>query len=58
MFVEGVDFGDSINTCYIPIFHNNGKSDDNTWYLGNLFMHKYYIILDMTPREELNLDFI
>lgn len=53
MFVEGVDFGDSTNTCYIPIFYNDRNKDDNTWYLGNLFMHKYYIILDMTPREEL-----
>jgi hypothetical protein len=55
--ISGSDFGDSINTCYVPVFRSiNGYAD--TWYGGNIFLNYFYITYDMTPYTENSMDYI
>ena len=51
MLVDGKHFGDTSDTCYIPIFnHGLTKTEDDkkTVFIGNTFMQEYYVIYDMS----------
>jgi len=50
---NGTLFGDSAFTCYFPVFRSN-LTDQNTWYLGNVLLEKYYTVFDATPLDERN----
>ena len=34
--------------CYLPIFTVDIDEFENTWFLGNMFMDKYLIVMDHT----------
>ena len=53
MLINGTDVGDSVDTCYLPVFKQE-NGDQSTWYLGMLFLTNYYIVFDMTPFDERN----
>ena len=44
-------------TCYLPVFRSM-KGDQNTWYLGNLFMNYFYLVFDMSPYDDFGKDYI
>jgi len=44
-------FDDTKDACYIPIFVSDARQEFavfRTWFLGNMFMDKYFIINDMS----------
>lgn len=55
LLVNGSIFDDS-DFCYIPVFRS--MLDQETWYLGGLFLQQYYITYDMTPIDEFKKDYI
>lgn len=57
LLIPAKNFGDSANHCYVGVFRSM-KADQQTWYLGNLFMKDYYIVYDMTPYDERNENYI
>jgi hypothetical protein len=48
---NGTLFGDSYLTCYFPVFRSN-MEDQQTWFIGNVILEKYYTVFDMTPLDE------
>jgi hypothetical protein len=49
--VDGAKLGYKDRRCFLPIFTFNARSDtfryeQNLWYLGNMFLDKYYVIND------------
>jgi len=54
--IPGDVFGDSSDTCYIPVFKST--LDDNTVYYGNIWMNYFYVVFDMSPLDEHNQDYI
>lgn len=56
MLINGPDVGDVENTCYVPVFRSQNNQD--TWFLGGLFLSQYYVVFDMTPYDEYNQDYI
>lgn len=50
LLLSGTEFGHGGDSCYIPIFESPNTQGD-TWYLGNLFMHRYYVVFDQTPAD-------
>jgi hypothetical protein len=54
--ISGEKLGDSVNTCYLPVFQSN--YDDGTMYIGNLFMNYFYMVFDMSPYDEFGKDYI
>tara|TARA_B110001450_G_scaffold54137_1_gene50564 strand:- start:123 stop:302 length:180 start_codon:yes stop_codon:yes gene_type:complete len=59
MRVPGSKFGDpkGDNTCYVPVFRSPFESSTQ-WTMGTLFLEKYYMVLDQTPKNERDLDYI
>ena len=59
-FIPGSKVGSVDSKCYIPIFKNSlgTETDQETWYLGNLFMKKYYTAFDMTPSFLYGLNYL
>lgn len=58
MLIPAKDLGDrTSNNCYVGVFRSM-NADQQTWYLGNLFMNKYYVVYDMTPYDEHGKDYI
>jgi len=59
-FVPGNLVGDTEDRCYIPIFANTLDEDKDlsTWYLGNIFMKRYYSVFDMSPWSEDGEDYL
>jgi hypothetical protein len=55
--IPGTVFGDTSDTCYLPVFRSVGGSQD-TWYIGNLFLQYFYLVFDMTPYDEHSLNYI
>lgn len=58
MLISGKYLGQSDNTCFLAIFISNGFEVENAWYVGNLFLQKYYVFFDMTPADEHNQDYL
>jgi hypothetical protein len=52
-YIPGNLVGDSVDTCYLPIFKSM-YGDQNTWYAGASFMSWFYLSYDMTPFDEQN----
>jgi len=48
LMITGNLVGASDDSCYIPIFQSVNTEDD-VWYLGNLFMNNYYVVYDQSP---------
>jgi hypothetical protein len=48
MMVTGDLVGANYDLCFIPIFLSTATQND-IWYLGNLFMNNYYVVFDQTP---------
>ena len=48
LYVSGEKFGETANTCFIPIFDHGIKDEEqsNLVMIGNLFMDKYYFVYD------------
>lgn len=57
LLIPAKNLGDSADHCYVGVFKST-NADQQTWYLGNLFMKKYYVVFDMTPLDELNRNYI
>ena len=54
MMVDGRKFGDTSQTCYIPIFYHGLDQNDKvkkTVFVGNTFMQDYYVVYDMSQYE-------
>lgn len=45
-FASGDNFGSSADECWLAFFPYDG---DDTWYLGTVFMQKYYTVFDLSP---------
>lgn len=50
--------GDTDDVCYAGIFKSGLSISPNTIFIGNVFMHKYYVVFDMTPYDERDEDYI
>ena len=48
LFVTGKTMGLNNNNCYLKVFRSF-SGDQSTWYVGNVFMEKYYIAFDQSP---------
>ena len=48
MLLPGKLFGDTEDTCYIPVFNSGIAAgyDSNIIFVGNVFMQNYYIVFD------------
>lgn len=59
MFIAGDQIGgpEEANYCYLAVFKSQ-TSQTETWYLGNVFMRDYYVVLDMTPKDARGENFI
>lgn len=42
----------------MSIFKSNDDLPQDKWYLGNIFMKKYYMAFDMSPYEERNQNYL
>jgi hypothetical protein len=46
----------------LAVFKNSGAVNSGnaakTWYVGNIFMKEYYVVFDMTPKDERDQDYI
>ena len=51
LFVTGKSMRLNANTCYMKVFRSF-QGDQNTWYVGNAFMEKYYVAFDMSPNHK------
>lgn len=56
--IPGSKVGTNDKECFIPIFAHKRKEKKHTWYLGNLFMKKYYTVFDMTPYDKFSKDYL
>ena len=56
LLIDGHIFNED-NTCYYAIFKHMNDELISDWYIGNIFMDKYYIVYDMTPVEEFDKDY-
>lgn len=54
--VPGTTFGDTSDTCYLPVF--SSQRGDGVWYVGNMILNYLYITFDMTPYDEHGKDYI
>lgn len=57
LYEPGTKFGDTIDTCYVPIFRSK-SANQNEWYFGSLFLSYFYVVLDQTPMTERGQDYI
>lgn len=48
LFVSGKTMGLNNNFCYLKVFRSF-NADQSTWYVGNVFMEKYYVAFDQSP---------
>lgn len=50
MFISGLNFGDTENSCYIPVFSSGLVIgvDYRQIFVGNLFMQHYYTVFDQS----------
>jgi hypothetical protein len=46
MLIDGSRVDDTSETCYIAIFDSGLEQSDSTWYIGAIFMDKYYTVYD------------
>ena len=58
MVIPGPIMKDVEESCYVAIFKSNIGVSPTTWYLGNVFMEKYYTVFDLTPKDEHGEDYI
>ena len=57
LFVSGKTMGLNDNFCYMKVFRSF-QGDQNTWYVGNAFMEKYYVAFDMSPNHKHQHDYL
>lgn len=53
MFISGTEIEgdeDGANTCYLAVFKSQVIATE-TWFLGNVFMRDFYVVYDMTPKD-------
>ena len=48
MLLAGDVIEQDANHCYIGMFWSGLDVSENTWYLGGIFLNKYYTVFDMT----------
>ena len=48
--------GQEPGKCYIGIFPNTNAKESNTFYLGQLYMKKYYTFFDVSGVQENGTD--
>ena len=68
LLISGSEIGDSDDTCYFAIFKSSmsQKSFDDKfndvvsqmWTLGTIVLKQYYVVLDMTPYDERQEEYI
>ena len=68
LLISGSEIGDTDDTCYFAIFKSSmsQKSFDDQfndvvsqmWTLGTVVLKQYYVILDMTPYDERQEEYI
>ena len=51
--VPGSLLGDNDNVCHFAIKKNLNENDD-TIYVGNMFLRNHYVFFDMSPIDERN----
>ena len=56
LLISGRDLGLNDDNCFLAVFRS--KQEQKTWYAGNLFMRKYYVVFDMTPHTERKENYI
>jgi len=49
-------YGSDVGKCYIGIFPNTNAKEPNTFYLGQLYMLKYYTFFDVSGVQENGTD--
>jgi len=57
LFDTGKSMKLNANNCYMKVFRSV-SGDQNTWYVGNAFMEKYYVAFDMSPKIKNNYDYV
>jgi len=55
--IDGETFGDK-GTCYFPVFKSGVIGDQDSWYIGNMFIRYFYLSFDMSPHDEKGKDYI
>lgn len=49
--------GDSNDYCYYTVFKALGV-DTNTWFVGTSFLQNKYIVYDLSPMDEKDMNYI
>jgi hypothetical protein len=58
LLISGKYLGENDNTCFIAIFRSIGFEDNESWYVGSLFLLDHYVYFDMTPADEHGQDYL
>jgi len=53
LLVDGTYFGDSRETCYVPVFKSDVTigPDERVIFMGNIFTSNYYLVYDQSPQD-------
>ena len=57
MLVKGELIGEDADTCFLAVFKST-EIDQDTWYMGNQVMKKYYAVFDAAAADEKSQDYI
>ena len=52
MLIPAEVFGFNDGSCYSAVFYTPDGGREDIWYIGNLFMSKYYTVFDQSPYDE------
>ena len=58
LLVPGSMAGTTDDECFIGVYKNGVDKIQNNWYLGLLFMDKYYIVYDLTPYDNSKANYL
>lgn len=57
LLLDGSNFGQEAGqSCYIPVFRSLQEEQD-TWFVGSLFLSDYVFVFDNTHYDEHNYNF-
>ena len=56
MLIDAEVFGFNEVSCYSAVFYTQDGGRSDVWYIGNLFMNKYYTVFDQSLYDEFGIN--
>lgn len=56
MLIDAEIFGFQKGHCISAVFYTPDGGRNNVWYIGNLFMSRYYTVFDQSPYDEFGIN--